>query len=322
MLWTEKRRARRRKRKQAKLESELQTQYAGAQGGPMAEHMADGTAESKTDDAMRGIVPVLVLPASAAAAGSAAATGPSAAPAPGAPLRDVLDESDSDDSDGSADDAESDNEDDALMLAGGSADDEPVDPGTLARLNASLQKTLHDLLFTPATARQRARIEHEEEEETSFDGHAGTGRTGSTRRLHDSPRRYGTAPAGLVLSPMVRGMSGGSGRKLSDGNAHMHGQHVGTHRHGSLNESDSLDAQVPLDQMSRITKALADSGVSDMGAFLRVLAAKPQARSKTVFETCTDAELPPWCLAYPNITSGYRVNFSAQLCAKSLFKWS
>jgi len=75
-----------------------------------------------------------------------------------------------------------------------------------------------------------------------------------------------------------------------------------------------------LDQMSLITKALAESGVGDMGAFLRKLAAKPRVAPRATYATTTCDELPSWYLSYPNIIGGYRVNFSAQMCLQSLFK--
>jgi hypothetical protein len=79
---------------------------------------------------------------------------------------------------------------------------------------------------------------------------------------------------------------------------------------------------VPVDQMSRITKALADSGVSDMRSFLQLLAAKPdQHRSRTTYALVGADELPSYFLGYPGILTGYRVNFSAQMCLRSLFRW-
>jgi hypothetical protein len=216
-----------------------------------------------------------------------------------------------------------------------------VDSSTIERLNASLQRTLHDLLFTPASARQsRAIIEEEEEQahvqamqrsasrmhmtsaSASPPGPSATAGalSNQARALSPSraasPRRYAATLSGplpsaadrdrsLPVSPSLRASA--SGRPS---------------RRGSHDAGEGGEPPVPVDQMSRITKALADSGVGDMRSFLRLLASKPdQQRSRTTFALCTADELPSFFLGYPGILTGYRVNFSAQLCLKSLFRW-
>ena len=332
MLWTEKRRLKRKKRKQARREARMQQQYAiGAAGTTptttavaAAAEGADGAAATVAASSSEQLVSETKDDTSQGAVGASAASAPSARGGGDSGAGEWSDSDYSDDENGGGgegdeEDEDDDDEEEEELLMGaldgdgdGNGDGTGIDSTTLQRWNASLQKTLHDLLFTPATARQRARIEEEEEEEKSFDGIA-------TRRTSLSAGN-GTTAAASAGAQQQR--PAGTGRSSHDSGAPGHGQ-VHGHGHGHLAAGSSLDEDVPVDQMSRITKALAESGVGDMAAFLRVLASKPDqtAQKRTVYATTSCDDLPSYFLAYPNIIGGYRVNFTAQLCAKSLFKW-
>jgi hypothetical protein len=229
----------------------------------------------------------------------------------------------------------------------------------LHKLNATLQRTLHDLMFTPATVRQRARIESAEEDAHAHGHSHGAGGHGHSHSRAPSRGRsrrgsvgsmaasrvhsHGGSPQAGVMDPhasrpLPSRSAAGGGRPPnhfatmpSPGGARRRalspmpgaiGEDSADHAPSALISGGGGldDPPVPVDQMSLITKALAESGVQDMAAFLRKLAAKPRAAPRTSYGTTTCDELPSWFLAYPNVINGYRVNFTAQMCLQSLFK--
>jgi adiponectin receptor len=368
--WTEKKHKARRQRKQAEVQRKLLESYgAGAAANSITPAAADVQTSDLIDeskDSRQVIVdehdsiqsparsPVVAndnerIPtrldlersraASTAAAPRASLSYPASTSIPAAPERvrvstaEFIDDgADSDEwSDDELDDSEEDEEralhpDDAGM---GDEDEDGLE-STLQKLNAGLQKRLHDLFFVQQPPEERRQREHDASVEGAEEGRCEEHKHDGDHD-EDSIGSHARSAPSTLRSPLTGALVSRSPQRSARTTPHLRSRRVRAGSLSSLGVGSGVDttlpngqngaAAPPSDQMTQITKALTDSGVTDMAAFLQLLGRKnDQVKRRLEYGLEDAANLPKYFLSYPYITAHYRVNFSARMCWQSLFK--
>jgi hypothetical protein len=131
------------------------------------------------------------------------------------------------------------------------------------------------------------------------------------------------SPVGTSSSIPEEGTStgGGAGERHPSGSV--------THRLSDgtfVTTSTTTETVYSNDPLYSTLSLMRAKGITSMPEFIRLLAHQNKVRlaSNKISEMpcmCCASELPAWFTSYPYVETKYRVNYTARMCARSIFEW-